>query len=56
MLSAETAIGLHPVAAVQTMDRVLRLIDMLEEHDDVQKVWANYEIPDEELERIAAES
>jgi len=35
--------------------QVLRLMEMLEEHDDVQKVWANFEIPDDELERLAAE-
>lgn len=26
---------------------LLKLIDALEEHDDVQRVWANFEIPDE---------
>ena len=26
--------------------RVLRLVDMLEEHDDVQSVYANFDIPD----------
>jgi YebC/PmpR family DNA-binding regulatory protein len=29
--------------------RVLALIEALEEHDDVQKVYANFEIPDEEM-------
>jgi len=29
--------------------KVVGLIDDLEDHDDVQKVYANYEIPDEEL-------
>ena len=28
---------------------VLKLIDMLEDHDDVQKVWANFDISDEDL-------
>ncbi len=32
---------------------LLRLIDALEEDDDVQTVWGNYEIPDEELEKLA---
>jgi transcriptional/translational regulatory protein YebC/TACO1 len=27
--------------------RVLRLMEALEEHDDVQKVYANFDIPDE---------
>lgn len=29
--------------------QVMRLIDALEDHDDVQKVHANFDIPDEEL-------
>ncbi len=28
---------------------MLRLIDDLEDHDDVQHVYANYEIPDEQM-------
>ena len=32
---------------------VLRLIDALEEHDDVQKVYANFQIADEILTRLA---
>ncbi|MBA2466789.1 MAG: YebC/PmpR family DNA-binding transcriptional regulator [Sphingomonas sp.] len=31
---------------------LLRLIDALEEDDDVQTVWGNYEIPEEELEKL----
>jgi YebC/PmpR family DNA-binding regulatory protein len=30
--------------------QVLKLLDVLEEHDDVQQVTANFDIPDEELE------
>ncbi len=33
--------------------QVLRLLEMLEEHDDVQKVHANFDIPDEVLESAA---
>ncbi len=36
--------------------QVLRLFEALEDHDDVQKVHANFEIADEEMERLAAES
>ena len=36
--------------------QILQLTDALEEHDDVQQVYANYDIPDEILEQIAAES
>jgi YebC/PmpR family DNA-binding regulatory protein len=32
---------------------LMRLIDALEEDDDVQNVWGNYDVPDEELERLA---
>ncbi len=35
--------------------RILRLMEMLEEHDDVQKVYANFDIPDEELEKLDAD-
>jgi YebC/PmpR family DNA-binding regulatory protein len=33
---------------------VLRLIDALEDHDDVQGVYANFDIPDEVLETVMA--
>ena len=35
--------------------QLLSLIEALEEHDDVQQVYANYDIPDEIIEQIAAE-
>jgi YebC/PmpR family DNA-binding regulatory protein len=34
--------------------QVLALIDGLEEHDDVQQVYANFDIPDEILEQVAS--
>jgi YebC/PmpR family DNA-binding regulatory protein len=34
--------------------QVLALIDALEEHDDVQQVYANFDIPDEILEQLAS--
>ena len=34
--------------------RVLRVIDLLEEHDDVQNVYANFDIPDAVLELVEA--
>ena len=34
--------------------RVLRLIDALEDHDDVQNVYANFDIPDEIIELVEA--
>lgn len=35
--------------------QVLGLVEALEDHDDVQKVYANFDIPDEILEEIAQE-
>ena len=32
---------------------LLKLIDTLEEDDDVQTVWGNYDIPEDELEKLA---
>jgi transcriptional/translational regulatory protein YebC/TACO1 len=32
--------------------QVLRLLDGLEDHDDVQQVYANAEIPDDVLEEV----
>jgi YebC/PmpR family DNA-binding regulatory protein len=34
------------------VQRVLRLLEALEEHDDVQHVYANFDIPDEVLEQV----
>lgn len=36
--------------------QVLKLIEALEDHDDVQNVTANYNIPDEILEEVAGEA
>jgi len=35
-----------------TAKRVLKLIELLDDHDDVQNVWANFDIPDHILESI----
>ena len=32
--------------------KVLKLIDVLEDDDDVQSVWGNYEIPDAVMEKL----
>ena len=32
---------------------LMKLIDALDEDDDVQAVWGNYDVPEEELERLA---
>ena len=36
--------------------QLLALIDALEEHDDVQQVYANFDIPDEIMDEIASAS
>ena len=33
--------------------QLMKLIDALEEDDDVQTVWGNYDVPEEELEKLA---
>jgi YebC/PmpR family DNA-binding regulatory protein len=38
--------------AGEDADQLIKLIDALEEDDDVQTVWGNYEVPDEVLERL----
>lgn len=38
----------------QEAKQVLGLIEALEEHDDVQEVYANFDIPDEVIEQMAA--
>jgi YebC/PmpR family DNA-binding regulatory protein len=55
-LSAE--LGYVPLNAVPLDDKkaaasVLRLIDLLEDNEDVQDVYANYEMPKEWLEELA---
>lgn len=35
-------------------EHVLKLIDLLEEHDDVVKVWSNFDIPEAVMEKLSA--
>ncbi len=35
-------------------EAVLKLVDILEDHDDVQKVHSNFDIPEEIMEKVAA--
>ena len=32
---------------------MMKMYDLLEDHDDIQKVYANFDIPDELLEKLA---
>jgi YebC/PmpR family DNA-binding regulatory protein len=42
-----------PIASEADARRVLRLIDLLDDHDDVQNVYANFDIPDSVMELAA---
>ena len=53
------AMGCWPIAGVTSIDvsesdaaTLLKLIDALDEDDDVQTVWGNYEVSDEVMERL----
>ncbi len=37
-----------------TADSLMKLIDALEDNDDVQNVYANYEVSEETLQRLSA--
>ena len=47
---AENSVPLEGVKAQQ----MLKLVEALEDNDDVQNVWANFDIADKELEAAAA--
>jgi YebC/PmpR family DNA-binding regulatory protein len=49
---ATTAVPLTTEAAARN---VLRVLDALEDHDDVQNVYANFDIPDEIFQAVSAE-
>jgi YebC/PmpR family DNA-binding regulatory protein len=49
--SPQTVIKLEGKSAEQ----ILRLMDALDEHDDVQKVYANFDVPDEIIESLGGE-
>ena len=50
--STRVASQLVPVTE-KDAGQLLRLVDTLEEHDDVQKVFANFSLPDEVLAKLA---
>ena len=43
------------VSEVEAARKAARLIDVLEEHDDVQNVYSNLDIPDEVAAQLDAE-
>jgi transcriptional/translational regulatory protein YebC/TACO1 len=50
MLPSQTV----PLGDSGSAKSVLRVIDALEEHDDVQNVYANFDIPDDVLQTVLA--
>ena len=50
-----TRVPKNTINADDVAAKLLRLIDMLEELDDVQKVYANFEVSDEVLEALSQE-
>lgn len=54
---ADAELTMIPSSTVKVMGneakQVLALVEALEEHDDVQQVYANFDIPDEILEQVA---
>jgi YebC/PmpR family DNA-binding regulatory protein len=53
----EAEVAMVPSATVTVADesearKILRLVELLEDHDDVQAVWANFDIPQEMLEKL----
>lgn len=55
---AEASISMVPKNTVEVTDEkparaLIKLLDNLEDHDDVQKVHANFDIPDEIMEKLS---
>ena len=48
-----TQIPKNTINADDVAEKLLKLLDQLEDLDDVQKIYANYEISDEVIERLA---
>ena len=45
-----------PLETAEGAKKVLRLIDALDDHDDVQGVYANFDIPDDVLQAVGVEA
>ena len=41
-----------PVNDEKSAEKILQLVEMLEDHDDVQNVYANFDIPDAIMEKV----
>jgi YebC/PmpR family DNA-binding regulatory protein len=57
---ASAEVSMEPKSTVEVKgtdaEWLLRLVDALEEHDDVNEVHANFDVPEEIIEKLAAQS
>ena len=44
--------NLVPIATVEDAKKVLRVVEMIEDNDDVQDVFANFDIPDDVMDQV----
>ena len=44
--------NLVPIATVEDAKKVLRIVDAIEDNDDVQDVYANFDIPDDVMDQV----
>jgi YebC/PmpR family DNA-binding regulatory protein len=44
--------NLVPIGTVEDAKKVLRVLELIEDNDDVQDVFANYDIPDDVMDRV----
>jgi transcriptional/translational regulatory protein YebC/TACO1 len=51
-------VTMHPQSVVQlegkNAEQMLRLMEQLEDHEDIQKVYANFDIPEGVMEQLSA--
>ena len=53
----EGEVGLIPINTVKVsggdVSQLLKLLELLEDHEDIQKVYANFDLDDEEMEKLS---
>ena len=53
----EGEVGLIPINTVKVsggdVSQLLKLLELLEDHEDIQKVYSNFDLDDEEMEKLA---
>jgi YebC/PmpR family DNA-binding regulatory protein len=42
-----------PISSEKEAEQILRIMEVLEDHDDVQKVWSDFDIPAELMEKLS---